>query len=227
MKKARTTKSGQAGAASATPGRKPSFRREHVIKAALDLMDREGHQALSMRAIAAELGTGVATLYNYFDSLADLNDALAMSLVGDIPLLEAGDARQARQQLKAMVMNYARVAERHPDFEQMVGPQTYQRILQLLNSALRVMVDAGVDVERAGMMWSILQSLGQSHAVASRRLGGVRQPEVRKMVKDLDAVAILAGTGYLDASIDERFSLVLDLVLDRIVPELKARPAKR
>lgn len=224
MKKARISK---AGRDAATPGRKPSFRREHVIKAALDLMDREGHQALSMRAIAAELGTGVATLYNYFDSLADLNDALAMSLVCDIPLLQAQDARQARRQLKDMVIHYARVAERHPDFEQMVGPQTYQRILQLLDSALRVMVDAGVDIERAGIMWSILQSLGQSHAIASRRLRSVRQPEIRKMVRDLDAVSTLAGTGYLEASIDERFSLVLDLVLDRIVPELKAGAAKR
>jgi AcrR family transcriptional regulator len=227
MKKARGTKAAQPEAAPATPGRKPSFRQEHVIQAALDLADREGHKALSMRAIAAELGTGVATLYNYFDSLADLNDALATTLVSQIPLLDAKDARQARQQLKDMVMAYAEVAGRHPDFEQMVGPQTQQRILQLLNSALRVMVDAGVDIERAGTMWSILQSLGQSHAVNIRRFGSVRQPEMRKMVKDLDAVMTLAGTGYLEASVDERFSQVLDLVLDRIVPELKARPSRR
>lgn len=227
MKKVRGTKAGQPEAAPATPGRKPSFRREHVIQAALDLADRKGHKALSMRAIAAELGTGVATLYNYFDSLADLNDALATTLVSQIPLLDAKDARQARQQLKDMVMAYAEVAGRHPDFEQMVGPQTQQRILQLLNSALRVMVDAGVDIERAGTMWSILQSLGQSHAVNIRRFGSVRQPEMRKMVKDLDAVMTLAGTGYLEASVDERFSQVLDLVLDRIVPELKARPSRR
>lgn len=226
MKKVRNSGADK-GTAAAGPGRKPSFRREHVIQAALDVLDRDGHEALSMRAIAAELGTGVATLYNYFDSLADLNDALAMTLVSQIPLLDAKDALQARQQLKDMVMAYAKVAERHPDFEQMVGPQTYQRILQLLNSALRVLVDAGVDIERAGVLWSILQSLGQSHAISSRRLGSVRQPEMRRMVKDLDAVMRLADTGYLEASIDERFSQVLDLILDRIVPELKARPARR
>jgi AcrR family transcriptional regulator len=217
----------KAGTAPATPGRKPIFRREHVIKAALDLVDRNGHQALSMRAIAAELGTGVATLYNYFDSLADLNDALAMTLIGEIPLLDAKDAGQTREQLKNMVMAYAGLAVRYPDFEQMVGPQSYQRILRLLNSALRAMVDAGVDIKRAGIMWSILQSLAQSHAIASRRLTGVRQPEIRKMLKDLDAVMILDRTGYLEASLDERFSEVLDLILDRIMPELMVKMPSR
>ena len=220
MKKDRTS---EAVPARAAPGRKPNFHREHVIKAALDLMDRSGHEALSMRAIAAELGTGVATLYNYFESLADLNDELALTLLGGIPLLDAKEPQQVRQQLKDMVIAYAEVAERHPDINQMVGPHTFERILQLLNSALHAMVDAGVDIERAGVMWSILQSLAQSHAISSRRLGTVRQPEMRKMVKGLDAVMTLADTGYLEASLEERFTLVLDVILDRIVPELKAK----
>lgn len=220
MTKARISKTEPARAAQ---GRKPIFRRDHVIKIALDLMDRSGHEALSMRAIAAELGTGVATLYNYFESLADLNDELALTLLGGIPLLDAKDPLQVRQQLKDMVIAYAEVAERHPDINQMAGPHTFQRTLQLLDSALRAMVDAGVDIERAGILWSILQSLAQSHAMSSRRLGTVRQPEMRKMVKDLDAVMTLADTGYLEASLEERFSLVLDVILDRIAPELKVK----
>jgi len=180
-----------------------------------------------MRAIAGELRTGVATLYNYFGSLADLNDALALTLLEGIPLLDAKNAKLARQQLKDMVVAYAKVAERHPDIAQMIGPHTYQRILLLLDSALRVMVNAGVDIQRAGITWSILQSLAQSHAISSRAVAGVGQPEMRRMIKDLDAVVALAETGYVDASVDERFSRVLDLILDRIVPELKLKSAKR
>jgi AcrR family transcriptional regulator len=224
MKKAGTSKSAEAPA---VLGRKPIFRRDHVVKAALDLLDRSGHKALSMRAIATELGTGVATLYNYFESVADLNDELALNLLGAIPLLDATDPPGVRQQLKDMVMAYAKVSERHPDVDQMIGPQTHHRILQLLNSALRGMVNSGVDIERAGIMWSILQSLAQSHAVSSRRLGSVRLPEMRNTVKDLDAVMTLADTGYVDASQEERFSLVLDVILDRIVPELKVKKSKR
>jgi len=227
MKKARTTKAEQANAAPATPGRKPIFRKEHVVKAALDLVDRDGHAALSMRAIAADLGTGVATLYNYFGSLAELKDAMALILIDGIPLLDAKSARETRRQLKDMAMAYAKVSERHPDFEQMVGPLAYQRILRLLDSALRAMVNAGVDIERAGVMWSVLQSLAQSHAVSSRRLVSVGQTEMRKMIKDLDAVLTLASTGYVEASLEERFSQVLDLTLDRMLPELKTRTSGR
>ncbi|MDP9123748.1 MAG: TetR/AcrR family transcriptional regulator [Pseudomonadota bacterium] len=222
MKKAAaTSKTEQARAA---PGRKPIFRREHVIKAALDLMDRSGHEALSMRAIAAELGGGVATLYNYFESLADLNDELAVTLLGGIPLLDAKSPQQTRQQLKDMVITYAAVIERHPDINQMIGPRASQRVLQLLNSALRAMVDGGVDIQRAGIMWSILQGIAQSHAMSSRGLSiFVREPQRYAMVKDLDAVMMLADAGYVGASIEERFSLVLDVIFDRIVPELKAK----
>jgi AcrR family transcriptional regulator len=227
MKKARTTTADKPKAARAMPGRKPIFRSEHVVKVALDLVDRDGHEALSMRAIAAELGTGVATLYNYFGSLAELKDAMALVLIDEIPLLDGRDAQETRRQLKDMATTYAKVAERHPDFEQMVGPLAYQRVLRLLNSALCVMVNAGVDIERAGVMWSVLQSLAQSHAVSSRRLSSVRQTEMRKMIKDLDAVLTLANTGYVEASLEERFSQVLDLTLDRMLPELKVKTSKR
>jgi AcrR family transcriptional regulator len=226
MKKAAgTSRTEQARAA---PGRKPIFRRDHVIKAALGLMDRSGHKALSMRAIAAELGTGVATLYNYFESLADLNDELAMTLLGGIPLLDEKSPQQTRQQLKDMVMTYAAVVERHPDIDQMIGPRASQHSLQLLNSVLRAMVARGVDIQRAGITWSILQGIAQSHAMASRGLGiFAREPQRYAMAKDLDAVMMLADAGYVGASIEERFSLVLDVILDRIVPELKVKAARR
>jgi AcrR family transcriptional regulator len=221
MNKARTTMADRRGVARTKPGRKPIFRTEDVIRAALDLVNRDGHEALSMRAIAAQLGTGVATLYNYFASLAELEDALAIVLLKEIPLVDTKDARQTRQQLKEMAMAYARVAARYPGFEQMVGPQADQQIMRLLDAALRAMLDAGVDIERAGVSWSVLQSLAQTHAASSRRLTNVRQTGTRKRFKDLDAVLTLANTGVFKASREQWFEQILDLTMDRLLPELK------
>lgn len=221
MQKDRTTTADKRGAARAKPGRKPIFRTEDVITAAMDLVNRDGQEALSMRAIAAQLGTGVATLYNYFGSLAELEDAIAIVLLKDIPLIDAKDVRQTRCQIKEMAMAYARVAARYPGFEQMVGPLADQQIMRLLDSALRAMLDAGVDIVRAGVSWSVLQSLAETHAASSRRLTHVRQTGTRKRFKDLDAVLTLANTGVFKASREEWFDQVLDLTIDRMLPELK------
>lgn len=226
MKKARTIMADKRGAARAKPGRKPMFRSEHVIRAALDLVDRDGHEALSMRAIAAQLGTGVATLYNYFASIAELKDALAIVLLEEIPLMDTRDPRGTRRQLKETAMAYSRVAARYPDFEQMVGPLAEHQIMRLLDSALRAMLDAGVDIVRAGVSWSVLQSLAQTHATESRRLNNVRKAGTRKTFKDLDAVLTLANTGVFKTSRDEWFDQILDLTIDRMLPELKAKGAE-
>jgi AcrR family transcriptional regulator len=208
-------------------GRKPIFRREDVIEAALALARRDGYKALSMRAIAAHLGTGIATLYNYFGSQAELNDALALALLREIPLFDAKNARETRRQLKERALAYAGVVARHPDFEQMVGPRADQQIMRLLDSALGAMLNAGVDIERAGIAWSVLQSLAQSHAASSRRLDGVRQGRARQQFQDLAAVRTLAQTGAFRASHEEWFHRVLDSTLDRLLPELKTRPSGR
>src|SRR3546814_6538483 len=91
-----------------------------------------------------------------------------------IPLFDAKNARETRRQLKEIVMAYAKVVARHPDFERMVGPLADQQILRLLDSALRMLLNAGVDIERAGASWSVLQSLAQTHAASNRRLSSAK-----------------------------------------------------
>lgn len=227
MKRVRTTTvEDKADAASAMPGRKPLFRKEQVVKAALDLVERNGHEALSMRAIAAQLGTGVATLYNYFGSLAELNDALAITLLAEIPLADANDIPETRRQLKAMVVGYAQVVARHPNFVQMVGPLADQQIMRLFDSTLRAMLNAGVDVDRAAASWSVLQGLAETHAASRRTVDRVRQSDMRTKFKDLEAVQAVAKAGIFKTGHEEWFHRVLDMAIDRMLPELAAKASK-
>lgn len=46
-------------------GRKPAFSREVITAAAVTLADAEGLNAVTMRRVAAEVGTGVMSLYSY------------------------------------------------------------------------------------------------------------------------------------------------------------------
>ena len=226
MKKVPATRANKPDAAVAAPGRKPLFQKEQVVRVALDLVERDGHEALTMRGIAAELGTGVATLYNYFGSLAELNDALAIALLDDIPLVDAKDLRETRSQLKALVITYANVVKRHPNFVQMVGPLADQKIMRIFDSTLQAMLDAGVDVERATVTWSVLNGLAVSHAATNRRVDRTRQSDIRTKFKNLKALQVAVDTGVFKLSHDEWFRQILDLTIDRMLPELKAKPAR-
>lgn len=53
-------------------GRRPKVSVDDVVDAAIELADRDGLAALSMRALAEQLGVGVMTLYSYVASRDDL-----------------------------------------------------------------------------------------------------------------------------------------------------------
>ena len=60
-----------------TGGGRPAQRsREEITAAAMAIADREGLDAVSMRAVAAALGTGAASLYRYIESREDLLDLM-------------------------------------------------------------------------------------------------------------------------------------------------------
>jgi AcrR family transcriptional regulator len=58
------------------PGRRALLDVEHVIDAALAILDADGLQAVSLRRLGADLGVSHMTLYGYFDSKDALLEAL-------------------------------------------------------------------------------------------------------------------------------------------------------
>ena len=60
----------------ASVGRPAQRSRAEITASAIELADREGLDALSMRRLAAELGTGAASLYRYVATREDLLDLM-------------------------------------------------------------------------------------------------------------------------------------------------------
>jgi AcrR family transcriptional regulator len=65
-------------------GRPPKFTRTQLQQAALELVDEQGLEALSMRSLAAALGTGPMTLYNHVQDRADLDVLVADAVLADV-----------------------------------------------------------------------------------------------------------------------------------------------
>jgi AcrR family transcriptional regulator len=75
-------------------GRRPKISRADAARTALELVDDEGLDALSVAAVARRLGMRAPSLYNHFADRADL-----MQSVGRAVLRDAGDLPAVAEQL--------------------------------------------------------------------------------------------------------------------------------
>jgi TetR/AcrR family transcriptional regulator, tetracycline repressor protein len=66
-----------------SPGR-PPLPRDQIVAGALAILDEQGQEALTLRALAQRLESGTATLYRHFDSRADLLAEVVDRIVGEI-----------------------------------------------------------------------------------------------------------------------------------------------
>ncbi|OBK70555.1 TetR/AcrR family transcriptional regulator [Mycobacterium sp. 1274761.0] len=107
----------KAAPAPQSPGRRPAkLSRDSIVNAALTFLDRDGWDALTINALATQLGTKGPSLYNHVDSLEDLRRTVRMRVVGDIidMLNTVGQGRTRDDAVMAMASAYRSYAHHHP-----------------------------------------------------------------------------------------------------------------
>ena len=98
-------------------GRRPSrLSRDSIVNAALTFLDREGWDALTINALATQLGTKGPSLYNHVQSLDDLRRTVRMRVVGDIieMLNTVGQGRTGDDAVMVIASAYRSYAHHHP-----------------------------------------------------------------------------------------------------------------
>ena len=93
--------------------RREPISREAIVAAAIQLLDREGLAALSMRRLGEQLGAGAASLYWHVGSKDGLLDLVLDELIGEVEIPDADPARW-QEQLKETAKSQRRVSLRHP-----------------------------------------------------------------------------------------------------------------
>jgi AcrR family transcriptional regulator len=90
----------------------PQLSRERIAATALDLLDRDGLDALSMRRLADELGAGTMTLYGYFRNKEELLDGVMDFAAPELGAFEPSGSWRDRA---AAIARATRASlERHP-----------------------------------------------------------------------------------------------------------------
>jgi len=95
--------------------RRPPITRDAIVGTALGVLDREGLDALSMRRVAAEMGTGAAALYRHVANKDELLDLLLDRVIGEIPPPPPPDPERWTEQLKDVARVVRAAMLRHRD----------------------------------------------------------------------------------------------------------------
>jgi AcrR family transcriptional regulator len=100
---------------SAEPARRVPITLDRIVGAALDLIDRDGLAALSMRNLAAELRTGTTTLYRYVAGKDEVLVLVADAVLGETQVRHPLEGMRWREVLEELAHSMRTALGRHPN----------------------------------------------------------------------------------------------------------------
>jgi AcrR family transcriptional regulator len=209
--------------------RRTPLNRERVLRAAVELADREGIDALSMRRLGHELGVEAMSLYNHVPNKEDVLDGMVDLIVGEIDLSADGD--DWKTAARNRILSARRAMLRHPWASAVIVSrrQPSPVMLKYMDSMGGIMRAGGFSVDLMHHAF---------HALGSRVLGFTQElyddsgeleqtPEIQAlMIRQMsheypNITAIIEQVTHDDASVvgsgcDDQFEFefALELLLD-------------
>ncbi|MGH9191892.1 MAG: TetR/AcrR family transcriptional regulator C-terminal domain-containing protein [Acidimicrobiales bacterium] len=200
---------------------RPALTRTRVLQAALDLVDREGVGALSMRRLGRALDVEAMSLYGYVDSKEDLIEGVVELIFGEMPLVMPGP-EPWQERIRRHAGIYRSVLLSHPRAVRLVAgrPLVTEGTAAFVDSALRELRSIGLDVETADRVLGVIASFTQGHV--SEQAGAGRRTSSPGEVLDLSRFLDLSDLDKLGKMTPARYDAEFELGLDFIVAGVEA-----
>ncbi|MEV0702033.1 TetR/AcrR family transcriptional regulator [Saccharopolyspora sp. NPDC050389] len=218
----------QQRAARDRPAKRP-LSLELIVRTALELLDSEGLDAVSMRKVAQRLGTGAASLYAYVRNKDELHELMLDLVIGEMRVPEL-DPEKWQETLKDLIRQQVQVLTAHPGIAQVVmrtpapaGPNA----LDVSEAMMAILSSAGLSDRVVAFSVDILALFATAVAMersADFGLSDAERGERMKMVGQYFAelpaqrfptiVALLPA--LMSGDEDERFEFGLDLLVQGI-----------
>jgi AcrR family transcriptional regulator len=199
-----------------TRGR-PAVPLERIIATAIQILDEQGADALSMRTLAQRMESGTATLYRHFAGRAELIAHVVDAVMGEAEFDDAAlRAAPWQQACVTMATNMFEVFRRHPH----VAPLMVEHIplgpnaMAQRNRGIAVLLAAGFPPLLAVQAWATLARFVLG--MASQLTGSGSAPERPAVWPTIDPEsfpAILAVAEYLPIPLEREFTFGLQLLL--------------
>jgi AcrR family transcriptional regulator len=222
-------------AAEASGERRKPLTKERVLRAAVDLADRAGIEALSMRKLGQELAVDAMALYRHVRNKDEILDGIVDVVVGEIgAALPADDWKAA---MRHRVITARQVMLRHPWAPRVIEERATAgpAILGYMESILTILLDGGFSIDLAHHAIHVMGSriLGfnqdlfedsedagpgpEAAAILARAMADT-YPRVTEL-----ALAVSHDGGLGGCDDDFEFEFGLDLILDGL-ERLRAAP---
>src|SRR5215469_6056014 len=217
--------------------RRDPISKEAIVAATIRLMDAEGFDALSMRRIAEELGTGAASLYWHVGSKDGLLDLVFDELIGEVTVPDP-DPPRWREQVKDLARAQRAGTLRHPYVVRLsigripMGPNALvfsERTLAILRagglpprlavraSHLLISTVNGFTIDETGVSGTGPEGAAPA-ADAAAAAGGY----LATLPPDRFPNLVSLAHEFADADRDERFELLIDIFVDGLARLAKA-----
>lgn len=152
--------------AASAPTRRTPLTRQRVLEAALELVDRDGLDVLSMRKLASELGVEAMALYKHVPSKAALLDGMVGTILTELEIPPA-DPVDWEGRVRAVARAYRRLAHAHPNLFPVVvtRPLNAPEVLRPLEATLDIFLTAGFDAATTLHAFRALSSFVEGYAL--------------------------------------------------------------
>lgn len=201
--------------------------KERVLRAAVELADRDGLAAVSMRRLADELGAGAMSLYHYFRNKDELLDDMVEVVFAEIEP-PSSDA-EWKKALRTRALSTREALRRHAWALDVMETRMQPGManLRLHNAVLACLREAGFSVPDAVHAYSVQDAYIYGFALQEKNLPFTTSEEAARigetMVRQIEPLAeelphsfevvggYIAGGGYDPTT---EFLFGLDLILD-------------
>jgi AcrR family transcriptional regulator len=164
-------------------GPRPKHSRAAIAAAAVSLADAEGIEAVTMRRIAADLGMGTMSLYNYVPSKEHLVQLMIDQVSGEYEY--AGPPAEPRAAIGDLARQGRDITRRHPWLPRVmqrppvIGPCALRYVEYFLGLLDGSGLDTGAKMELLGMVNGFALSYGgvQAALAEERARTGVTEEE--------------------------------------------------
>ncbi|CCK31226.1 regulatory protein [Streptomyces davaonensis JCM 4913] len=183
-------------------GPRPAYTRGDIAAAAVRVADADGLDAVSMRRVAAEIGCGTMSLYNYVPRKVDLYELMVDLVSGEYDLSRA-PAGDWRADLMDLAHQARGIMRRHPWVIRVmssvysISPNAL-RVLDWTLAALEGLdVPPGTKLELFGMVnGSVMTFVANEQAVAERTRSEPWSAEREQAVRGAYMVSQVATGAY-------------------------------